>query len=75
MDLPEIQKNYPQISAAANDVLRLLGPGFTINPRVTWRQIFLQQQALRVCRSSVSRVLIYISSNLDRSYCRIWTPR
>jgi hypothetical protein len=29
MDLPEIQKNYPQISAAANDVLRLLGPGFT----------------------------------------------
>jgi len=29
MDLSEIQKNYPEISAAANDVLGLLGPGFT----------------------------------------------
>jgi hypothetical protein len=32
MDLAEIQKNYPPISAAANDVLRLLGPGFTNKP-------------------------------------------
>jgi hypothetical protein len=29
MDLSEVQKNYPEISAAANDVLSLLGPGFT----------------------------------------------
>jgi hypothetical protein len=29
MDLSDIQKNYPAISAAANDVLGLLGPGFT----------------------------------------------
>ena len=29
MDLSEIQENYPEISAAANDVLGLLGPGFT----------------------------------------------
>lgn len=29
MDLSDIQKNYPEISAAANDVLGLLGPGFT----------------------------------------------
>jgi hypothetical protein len=29
MDLPTIQKNYPEIRAAANDVLSLLGPGFT----------------------------------------------
>jgi hypothetical protein len=32
MDLTDIQKNYPRISAAANDVLRLLGPGFTDKP-------------------------------------------
>jgi hypothetical protein len=32
MDLAEIQKNYPPISAAANDVLSLLGPGFTNKP-------------------------------------------
>jgi hypothetical protein len=32
MDLVEIQKNYPPISAAANDVLCLLGPGFTNKP-------------------------------------------
>ena len=29
MDLSDIQKNYPEISAAANDVLGLFGPGFT----------------------------------------------
>ena len=29
MDLSEIQENYPEISASANDVLGLLGPGFT----------------------------------------------
>ena len=29
MDLSDIQKNYPGISAAANDVLGLLGPKFT----------------------------------------------
>jgi len=28
MDLSDIRKNYPAISAAANDVLSLLGPGF-----------------------------------------------
>jgi hypothetical protein len=32
MNLSEIQKNYPEISAASNDVLGLLGPGFTNNP-------------------------------------------
>lgn len=32
MDLSEIQENYPEISAAANDVLSLLGPGFTNTP-------------------------------------------
>ena len=32
MDLADIQKNYPEISAAANDVLSLLGPGFTNKP-------------------------------------------
>jgi hypothetical protein len=32
MDLAEIQKNYPDISAAANGVLSLLGPGFTHKP-------------------------------------------
>jgi hypothetical protein len=32
MDLPEILKNYAVISAAANDVLGLLGPGFTNKP-------------------------------------------
>lgn len=29
MDLSDIQKNYPKISAAANDVLSLFGPEFT----------------------------------------------
>ena len=29
MDLSDIQKNYPEISAAAHDVLGLLGPKFT----------------------------------------------
>jgi hypothetical protein len=29
MDLSDIQKNYPEISAAANDVLGLLGLRFT----------------------------------------------
>jgi len=29
MDLSDIRKDYPAISAAANDVLSLLGPGFT----------------------------------------------
>ncbi len=29
MDLSDIRKNYPEIRAAANDVLGLLGPGFT----------------------------------------------
>jgi hypothetical protein len=29
MDLSDIQKNYPEISAAANDVLGLLSPRFT----------------------------------------------
>lgn len=29
MDLSDLQKNYPVISAAANDVLGLLGPDFT----------------------------------------------
>jgi hypothetical protein len=32
MDFSEIQKNYPEISAAANEVLGLLGPGFTNTP-------------------------------------------
>jgi|WetSurMetagenome_2_1015567.scaffolds.fasta_scaffold203506_2 hypothetical protein len=32
MDLSVIQKNYPEISAAANDVLGLLGQRFTNNP-------------------------------------------
>jgi hypothetical protein len=32
MDRSDIQKNYPAISAAANDVLRLLGPEFTNKP-------------------------------------------
>jgi hypothetical protein len=32
MDRAKIQKNYPEISAAANDVLSLLGPGFTNTP-------------------------------------------
>jgi hypothetical protein len=32
MDPAEIQKNYPLIRAAANDVLSLLGPGFTNKP-------------------------------------------
>jgi len=32
MYLSEIQENYPEISAAANDVLGLLGPGFTNRP-------------------------------------------
>ncbi len=32
MDLLKIQENYPEISAAANDVLGLLGPGFTNMP-------------------------------------------
>lgn len=32
MDLSEIQENYPEISAAANDVLGLLGPVFTNKP-------------------------------------------
>jgi len=33
MELSEIQKNYPEISAAANDLLGLLGPGFTNMPK------------------------------------------
>jgi hypothetical protein len=32
MDLPEIQTNYAEIRAAANDVLTLLGPEFTNKP-------------------------------------------
>ena len=32
MDFPKIQKNYPVISAAANDVLSLFGPAFTNTP-------------------------------------------
>jgi len=32
MDLSEIRKNYPVISAAANDVLSLFGPAFTNTP-------------------------------------------
>jgi hypothetical protein len=32
MNLTEIEENYPEISAAANDVLGLLGPGFTNTP-------------------------------------------
>jgi hypothetical protein len=32
MEVTDVQKNYPRISAAANDVLRLLGPGFTDKP-------------------------------------------
>jgi hypothetical protein len=32
MDLSEIQENYPEISAAANEVLALPGPGFTHKP-------------------------------------------
>lgn len=32
MDLSDIQKSYPKISAAANDVLGLLGPEFTNKP-------------------------------------------
>jgi hypothetical protein len=32
MDRSDIQKKYPEISAAANDVLGLLGPAFTKKP-------------------------------------------
>jgi hypothetical protein len=32
MDLSEIQEHYPEISAAASEVLGLLGPGFTNTP-------------------------------------------
>lgn len=32
MDLSDIEKNYPRIRAAANDVLRLFGPDFTDKP-------------------------------------------
>lgn len=32
MDLPEIEKNYPAVSAAANDVLGLFGPEFSGDP-------------------------------------------
>ncbi len=32
MDISEIQKHYPEISAAANDVPGLLGPGFANKP-------------------------------------------
>jgi len=32
MDLSEIRENYPEISAAANEMLGLLGPGFTNTP-------------------------------------------